>query len=151
MIRRLTSSPKPSLLVVTDIDETRINHLKSVVKASDDIEIKLDTMSRKKEDLIEIIHLEDKLKNIKDIDQVIQPKYVFRLDLSNKTEDELLASFNQKTRYNIRLAIKKGVTVRTGTKEDLQTFYNIMKETGSRDNFFIRTYEFEEIEACFKF
>ena len=31
---------KPSLLVVTDIDETRINHLKSVVKASDDIEIK---------------------------------------------------------------------------------------------------------------
>ena len=30
-------------------------------------------------------------KNIKNIDQVIQPKYVFRLTLSNKTEDELLA------------------------------------------------------------
>ena len=83
-------------------------------------------------------------KNIKNIDQVIQPKYVFRLNLSNKTEDELLASFNQKTRYNIRLAIKKGVTVRTGTKEDLQTFYDIMKETGSRDNFFIRPIEYFE-------
>ena len=36
-------------------------------------------------------------KNIKNIDQVIQPKYVFRLDLANKTEDELISSFNQKT------------------------------------------------------
>ena len=29
-------------------------------------------------------------KNIKDISQVLQPKYVFRLDLRNKTEEELL-------------------------------------------------------------
>ena len=88
-------------------------------------------------------------ENIKNIDQVIQPKYVFRLNLSNKTEDELLASFNQKTRYNIRLAIKKGVQVRAGTKDDLETFYNIMKETGSRDNFFIRPLSyFEHIYDC---
>ena len=88
-------------------------------------------------------------KNIKDIDQVIQPKYVFRLDLSNKTEEELLASFNQKTRYNIRLAIKKGVQVRTGTKGDLETFYNIMKETGARDDFFIRPLSyFEKLYEC---
>lgn len=88
-------------------------------------------------------------ENIKNIDQVIQPKYVFRLTLTNKTEDELLASFNQKTRYNIRLAIKKGVTVREGTKEDLKIFYDIMKETGSRDNFFIRPLAyFEHIYDC---
>ena len=83
-------------------------------------------------------------ENIKNIDQVIQPKYVFRLNLKDKTEEELLASFNQKTRYNIRLAIKKGVTVRIGTKEDLKIFYDIMKETGSRDNFFIRPIEYFE-------
>ena len=88
-------------------------------------------------------------KNIKNIDQVIQPKYVFRLDLSNKTEEDLLASFNQKTRYNVRLAIKKGVKVRNGTKEDLKIFYDIMKETGSRDNFFIRPLSyFEHIYDC---
>lgn len=88
-------------------------------------------------------------KNIKNIDQVIQPKYVFRLDISNKTEDELLSSFNQKTRYNIRLAIKKGVTIRDGTREDLKIFYKIMKETGSRDNFFIRPLSyFERIYDC---
>ena len=88
-------------------------------------------------------------KNIKNIDQVIQPKYVFRLDLTNKTEEELLASFNQKTRYNIRVALRKGVQVRVGTKEDLETFYNIMKETGSRDHFFIRPLSyFEHLYEC---
>ena len=83
-------------------------------------------------------------ENIKNIDQVIQPKFVFRLDISNKTEDELLASFNQKTRYNIRLALKKGVTTRVGTIDDMKIFYDIMKETGSRDNFFIRPIEYFE-------
>ena len=83
-------------------------------------------------------------EKIKNIDQVIQPKYVFRLNLTGKTEEELLASFNQKTRYNIRLAIKKGVTTRVGTLDDMKIFYDIMKETGSRDNFFIRPIEYFE-------
>lgn len=82
--------------------------------------------------------------NIKSINDVIQPKYVFRLDLRDKTEDELLASFESKTRYNIRLAGRKGVTVREGTREDLPIFYNIMKTTGSRDEFFIRPLSYFE-------
>ena len=69
-------------------------------------------------------------KNIKDISQVLQPKYVFRLDLRNKTEEELLQSFESKTRYNIRLAGRKGVKVRIGTRDDLSIFYDIMKTTG---------------------
>ena len=44
-----------------------------------------------------------KTKNkIKNINQVIQPKYVFRLNVKDKTEEELLKSFESKTRYNIR-------------------------------------------------
>ena len=82
--------------------------------------------------------------DIKSIDDVIQPKYVFRLDLRNKTEDELLQSFESKTRYNIRLATKKGVTVREGTRDDLKIFYDIMKTTGSRDDFFIRPLSYFE-------
>ena len=39
--------------------------------------------------------------NIKSINQVIQPKYVFRLNVKDRTEEELLASFHSKTRYNI--------------------------------------------------
>ena len=38
--------------------------------------------------------------------EAIQPKFVFRLWLNGRTEDELMASFHQKWRYNIRLAVK---------------------------------------------
>ena len=81
-------------------------------------------------------------KNIKNINQVIQPKYVFRLDLKNKTEEDLLKSFTQKTRYNIRLSAKKGVTIREGTRDDLKIFYEIMKKTGTRDDFSVRPLEY---------
>lgn len=87
--------------------------------------------------------------NIKNINQVIQPKYVFRLNVKDRTEEELLASFHSKTRYNIRLATKKGVTIREGDRADLKTFHEIMKTTGSRDEFFIRPLEyFEKIYDC---
>jgi lipid II:glycine glycyltransferase (peptidoglycan interpeptide bridge formation enzyme) len=44
----------------------------------------------------------------------------------------------QKTRYNIRLAEKKGVTVRTGTLADLPMLYSMYAETSVRDDFVIR-------------
>ena len=81
-------------------------------------------------------------KNIKDITQVIQPKYVFRLDLRNKTEEDVLKSFESKTRYNVRLAIKKGITIEEGTREDIKTFYEILEETSKRDHFSIRPIEY---------
>lgn len=82
--------------------------------------------------------------NIKSINQVIQPKYVFRLNVKDRTEEELLASFHSKTRYNIRLATKKGVTIREGNRENLKSFHDIMKTTGSRDEFFIRPLSYFE-------
>lgn len=68
----------------------------------------------------------------------VQPKYVFRLDVSGRTEDEVFAGFESKTRYNIRLAGRKGVTVEIGTREDLPRFHEIMVETGERDRFITR-------------
>jgi len=41
----------------------------------------------------------------------------------------------QKTRYNIRLAEKKGVTVRQGTAADIAPFIRLMRQTGERDGF----------------
>ena len=70
--------------------------------------------------------------------EAIQPKYVFRLYLNGRTEEELLASFHQKWRYNIRLAVKKGVEVRICGKEMVADFARIMVETGVRDNFATR-------------
>ena len=83
-------------------------------------------------------------KNIKNIKQVIQPKYVFRLNVKNKTKEELLKSFHEKTRYNIRLSLRKGVIVKEGVREDIKKFYDVMVETGKRDGFFIRPLSYFE-------
>lgn len=86
-----------------------------------------------------------KLKdNIRNIDDVIQPKFVYRLNIKDKTEEEIFKSFKEKTRYNIRLALKRNVKIREGKKEDIPIFYNILKETSQRDSFFIRDIKYFE-------
>ena len=80
-------------------------------------------------------NIKDDAKNFA---EEIQPRYVFRLDLKGKTEEQIFENFHQKTRYNIRLASKKGVEIKTGTREDLKEFHKIMIETGTRDGFVIR-------------
>lgn len=67
----------------------------------------------------------------------IQFKNTVLIDLSS-TEDEMLARMKQKTRYNIRLAEKKGVTLRVGTQADLSMLYKMYAETSVRDGFVIR-------------
>lgn len=74
----------------------------------------------------------------------VQPGFVFRMDIT-PSEDELLANMHSKTRYNIRLAERKGVTVRIAeNKEDLKTFYKVLTETAERDQFLIRGYSYFE-------
>ena len=68
----------------------------------------------------------------------IQPCFVFRMDIKDKTEEEVFEIFHSKTRYNIRLSEKKGVTTRIGTKEDVKEFSRLMAETGQRDEFVVR-------------
>jgi lipid II:glycine glycyltransferase (peptidoglycan interpeptide bridge formation enzyme) len=67
----------------------------------------------------------------------IQFKNTVVIDL-NPTEDHLLARMKQKTRYNIRLAEKKGVSVRAGSSDDLGMLYKMYAETSVRDGFVIR-------------
>lgn len=71
-----------------------------------------------------------------------QPRFVFRLDITPSL-DELFANLHQKTRYNIRLAQKKGVTIRVAAnKDDLKVFYQVLIETAERDKFLIRSYDY---------
>lgn len=62
----------------------------------------------------------------------IQPPRTILVDLDG-TEDDILARMKQKTRYNIRLATKKDVTVRAWG--DLETFHHMLQVTGKRDGF----------------
>jgi peptidoglycan pentaglycine glycine transferase (the first glycine) len=70
--------------------------------------------------------------------QTIQPRCTILLDLT-PDPDDILARMKSKTRYNIRLAGRKGVTVREGTAEDLPGFYRLMRITGQRDDFGIHS------------
>jgi len=76
--------------------------------------------------------------------QAIQFRNTVLLDLRG-TEEELLARMKPKWRYNIRLARRRGVKVRQGTKGDLATFYALYEETARRDGFLIRPYSYYQV------
>jgi peptidoglycan pentaglycine glycine transferase (the first glycine) len=74
----------------------------------------------------------------------VQPRFVFRLNI-DMAEEDLLASFEAKTRYNIRLAQRKGVEIISDcTKDHLRVFYDILKVTAERDKYMIRAYSYYE-------
>lgn len=71
----------------------------------------------------------------------IQPQTSIIIDLA-PPEAEILAQMKQKTRYNIRLGEKKGVTIRAGSPADLPTFHRLSQLTASRDGFGIHPLEY---------
>jgi lipid II:glycine glycyltransferase (peptidoglycan interpeptide bridge formation enzyme) len=64
--------------------------------------------------------------------QTIQPPSTIVIDL-HADEDDLLMRMKSKTRYNIRLAGRKGVTVAAWA--DIAAFAEMMEETADRDEF----------------
>jgi len=67
----------------------------------------------------------------------LQPRCTLVVDL-NRSEDELLESFHQKQRYNIRLAKRKGVQIsRVNTPEGIRRFYNLLEQTIERQKFLV--------------
>lgn len=64
-----------------------------------------------------------------------QPRYVFQVPLAGRDEDDLLSSFNQLWRRNIKKAAKSGVDVTLGTADDLPAFHRLYLETADRDHF----------------
>ncbi len=68
----------------------------------------------------------------------IQPQTSQVLHIDEE-DDVILGQMKQKTRYNIRLAKRKGVEIREGTFEDVETFHNLSLVTGERDKFGIHS------------
>jgi len=70
----------------------------------------------------------EKIKKTRDLN----PQTTLILNLA-QTTDELLKQMRPKTRYNIRLAQKHGLTIKTEKNPD--EFLNLLKKTGHRDGF----------------
>jgi lipid II:glycine glycyltransferase (peptidoglycan interpeptide bridge formation enzyme) len=66
--------------------------------------------------------------------QSIQPRRTIVVDLSGD-EEAVLGRMKSKTRYNIRLAERKGVVVREGGGEDVAAFTRMMATTSARNEF----------------
>ncbi len=57
-------------------------------------------------------------------------------------QEALLLQMKSKTRYNVRLASRRGVTVRHAGRDELATFFALYAETALRDGFGIRAEEY---------
>ncbi|MEE1138178.1 MAG: peptidoglycan bridge formation glycyltransferase FemA/FemB family protein [Acutalibacteraceae bacterium] len=79
-----------------------------------------------------------------------QCRYVIRILLDGRNEDEVFAAFHSDHRRKIRIALKNNVEIKIHGSEMAQTFYEIMKETCERDGFELRSAAyFAKILDCF--
>lgn len=76
---------------------------------------------------------------IKKGEQTLQMKWLFRIDLRNKTIDDVMKDMTSKTRQMIRKNEKNGVVIREGNYDDIIEFKKIMDHTGDRRNFLRRS------------
>jgi len=71
--------------------------------------------------------------------RTVQPRSTIVVDLDGDDE-ALLGRMKSKTRYNVRLAGRRGVAVRPATDlEEVALFYDMLLETAQRDGFGIHT------------
>jgi lipid II:glycine glycyltransferase (peptidoglycan interpeptide bridge formation enzyme) len=73
----------------------------------------------------------------------VQPRRTLVVDIS-PDEDAILAGMKSKTRYNVRLAARRGVAVREAREADLPAFHALMDATAARNRFGIHTSSYYE-------
>lgn len=136
--------PKGPALDYTDLAllETVLTHLETVARRSQAIFIKIDpdvclVDGTEPHPVIAVLTRRGWRRSA---EQIQFPNTVL-VDLTSD-EDDLLAAMKSKTRYNVRLAARRGVTVRLGSVDDLPLFYQLYNETSQRDGFLIRPYTY---------
>ena len=79
----------------------------------------------------------------------IQPPDTVIVNLTDSPE-KILKAMKIKWRYNISLACKKGVTVKTCGTEKIETFYKLLKETAVRDGILVHNFSYYKtlFEKC---
>lgn len=83
---------------------------------------------------------------------LIQPRYNMILSLKGEDEAHLLSRFSSKTRYNISLARRRGVTVRhEASEEALKAFYALYEIMSARNRLVPRQYTyFQDLMKAFE-
>ena len=79
-----------------------------------------------------------------DMSKELQPRWMFRLNLDNKTEDDLMKNMIKQTRKNVKKTLKLGLTLEQIGIEGLPEYKKITQHTGSRRGFIDRPLSYYE-------
>jgi lipid II:glycine glycyltransferase (peptidoglycan interpeptide bridge formation enzyme) len=71
----------------------------------------------------------------------LQPLRTIKVSV-DRDDEEILSGMKSKTRYNVRLAGRRGVAVREGDISDIAPFYALLQETSDRDAFGIHSVKY---------
>lgn len=125
----------------THLAETLLTTVRNVTRRRRAIYLKIEPNLTADPDLERRLH--DNF-NFRSSSETVQPRSTIRVDLSLPPE-KILERMKTKTRYNIRLAERRGVTCRKAdpaSPTDFSRFYNLMEVTRQRDSFGIHSGEY---------
>ena len=131
-----------------EVLEALLSYAKEVAKDEKSYAIKIDPdveVDKGAEALKNLRELGFKHKGFKEglSKDYIQPRMTMITPI-NKTDDELVQSFERRNRSKVRLALKRGTKVERSNREGLKIFANLMKITGERDGFLTRDISYFE-------
>lgn len=111
-------------------------HMRRLAREQGSIFVKIEPLQ---DDIVDLLmrngmHLKTSRRNV-------QPLRTVVVDVS-RDEDELLSALHHKTRYNVKLAERKGVSV--NELPDPKEFWKLMKKTTRRDKFSAHPREYYE-------
>lgn len=122
-----------------DIDKKMLDTLLEIGKKENCIFIQLEPNIEKKDGK------RYKFNNLFPSSRPLFTKYTFILDLT-KPEDELLKNMNSKTRYNTKLAEKKGVKVVEDNSDNaFKEYLRLTKETTQRQKFYAHSENYHKL------
>src|ERR1035437_1386899 len=122
-----------------DIDKKMLDMLFNIGKKENCIFIQLEPNIEKKN------NQKYNFKNLVVSSRPLFTKYTFVLDLT-KPEDELLKNMHSKTRYNIKLAEKKGVKIiEDNSDKTFEEYLRLTKETTQRQKFYAHSEKYHSL------
>ena len=111
------------------ISNTFLDQVKQIAKQENSIFLKIEP-----ED-----NFQFSIFNFQKSTKQIQPGKTVILNIT-KSEDELLNQMHNKTRYNIKLAEKKGIEIKES--DNIDSFFKLLEETSKRDGFHLHPEEY---------
>lgn len=139
-------APRGPVCDINDIDliNELVNNCNCIAKKYKAFVLKMDPEIKYNKQLEKKYKKKYKVKNkVNDILELMAPIKSMVLPIEGKNVYQVFNGFKSKTKYNIRLANRKGVKVRfSNSDEDLKKFYDLMIITGKRDKIAIRSYQY---------